>query len=289
MESPDLLSAAIEYAQKGLPVIPLEPAGKRPISDARLGLKGGFHAASTEISTLKGWWNEYPNANVGVVPPSDVLVLDVDKGEALPAVLTLAACLLKAPRVRTGKGGYHLYVRMPDGVPPPPLRSRLLPEYGLDIKGLGRSYLVAPPSIHPSGGEYRWVHPFAGVEDFPIIPPETLYLLHALGNRYRGKSNSTNPPKVATPSFTEPDERQRRYALAELQGRCREMEITPMGQRHSELVRHATALMGWVNAGALGQEDLKPLALAAQRAGLPEREVSEVLQWLVNVRFVRSL
>jgi hypothetical protein len=52
--------------------------------------------------------------------------------------------------VRTGKG-FHVYVRSVE-----PLRTRVRFIEGIDVKGEG-SYVVAPPSIHPSGRAYSFV------------------------------------------------------------------------------------------------------------------------------------
>lgn len=54
-----------------------------------------------------------------------------------------------APRVRTGGGGTHIYMRMPAGVEARDLTAKLRGFDGIDIKR-GRGYVVAPGSVHPN-------------------------------------------------------------------------------------------------------------------------------------------
>lgn len=51
----------------------------------------------------------------------------------------------------TGDGGRHLYLRHPGFEVP----NRVGIRPGLDLRG-DAGYVVAPPSIHPSGQPYRW-------------------------------------------------------------------------------------------------------------------------------------
>ncbi|HEY5646962.1 MAG TPA: bifunctional DNA primase/polymerase, partial [Pseudomonadales bacterium] len=52
----------------------------------------------------------------------------------------------------SGGGGRHLYFAHPGGALP----NRVDLFRGIDFRGDG-GVIVAPPSIHPSGGRYRWV------------------------------------------------------------------------------------------------------------------------------------
>jgi hypothetical protein len=53
--------------------------------------------------------------------------------------------------VTTGGGGHHLYFRHPGGS----VRNRAGLAPGLDLRADG-GYVVAPPSLHPSGRHYAW-------------------------------------------------------------------------------------------------------------------------------------
>ncbi len=70
----DLLSAALEYAQRGLPVFPLEPKTKRPLAPLA---SNGVKNASTDRTTMERWWTQEPDANIGIAC-TDLLVVNVD-------------------------------------------------------------------------------------------------------------------------------------------------------------------------------------------------------------------
>ena len=73
-----MLKAALEYAQKGIPVCPVEPKGKEPLT------KHGFKDATTDEKQIRAWWERWPNANIGLVPgPANLVVIDYDGGEGL--------------------------------------------------------------------------------------------------------------------------------------------------------------------------------------------------------------
>jgi hypothetical protein len=143
--------AALALASKGMRVFPLWPRTKEPLTH------NGFKSATTDPNIIKGWWRSGDN-NIGIAtgPDSGIWVLDIDgeKGEA-------TLCELEAPfgplpptvEVITGKGR-HVYFRWPAGkkIGNSQLRSDVP---GLDWRGSG-GYVLAPPSIHPSGRLYAW-------------------------------------------------------------------------------------------------------------------------------------
>ncbi len=76
MQQPDgLLAAALDYARRSWPVLPLVPGNKRPLT------KRGHLDASTDADRIRAWWTRHPEASVGIVigTRSGILVLDVDE------------------------------------------------------------------------------------------------------------------------------------------------------------------------------------------------------------------
>mgnify|MGYP006278692985 CR=1 FL=1 len=150
--------AALAYARQGWHVFPLHPSCGEEDPKAPLGylVPNGFKNATTDLDTLRKWWGQYPQANVGVATGmvSGVVVLDVDPrdgGDASLANLEAEHGPLPTTLVtRTGSGGSHYWFACPDGG----LHSRK-PYQGIDFKADG-GYVVAPPSIHPNGQAYRF-------------------------------------------------------------------------------------------------------------------------------------
>jgi hypothetical protein len=157
-----LLEAALAYAALGWPVLPVTPKGKLPLTEH------GLHDATIDRSKIEAWWSRWPGANVGIaLAPAGLVAVDIDPRnggtiDALPGpVDTLTA--------RTGGGGWHLLFRAPEGAKLP---GTLGP--GIDIKHAG--YIVAEPSVHPSGTTYQWLDWEVG-DELPAIADAPAWLL----------------------------------------------------------------------------------------------------------------
>ena len=255
-----LLTAALAYARHGIPVLPVhtpDPAGRcscgRGARCASPGkhprLRHGLTDASTDPRKIEMWWTRWPTANIGLRTGIEMDVADIDSAEGWHGLAHLLGGGLPAgPRVRTGGGGWHLWFG--------PLgfgnRVRLLP--GLDWRGI-RGYVVAPPSRHATGGDYRWVRRPGG--RLPTGPAALRELIEGPGL-----------PVTHRPiSF--PD----RYGLAALAAEADRVACAPVGSRNDTLNRAAFALGRLVGAGLVTAGDaVRELETAARRAGLGRRE-----------------
>jgi hypothetical protein len=138
-------AAALQLAQKGLAVFPCQPRGKEPACDT------GLLAATTNVERIDRWWKSIPNLNIGIATGAvnDIFVLDIDGEEGEASLRQLEQqhdALPPTVEVITGKGR-HCYFRIGEhGV----RNSVGQIAAGLDIRGDG-GYVIAPPSIHPSG------------------------------------------------------------------------------------------------------------------------------------------
>lgn len=147
-----LHQAARGYAKRGMAVFPLSPRSKMPLRGSR-----GVHDASTDLALIDRWWGEYPEANVAVAcgQISNIFVLDIDGGGGEASLAALEAKhgdLPETVEAITGKGR-HCYFRCGEHGPIGNSASRI--GTGIDIRGDG-GYVVAPPSVHPSGRVYAW-------------------------------------------------------------------------------------------------------------------------------------
>lgn len=173
------MDAALSYADRGWQVLPLyeirsgrcscgtacASPGKHPR------LRHGLEDASADPDKIKTWWDQWPNANIGIRTgrESNLWVIDVDtkksvevapgvvipEGESsLQALENDYGTIPDTLTSRTGSGGYHYLYEYPgdDGVYPN--RAGFVPS--VDIRGEG-GYIVAPPSNHLSGSRYEWV------------------------------------------------------------------------------------------------------------------------------------
>src|SRR5205814_1251731 len=126
---------------------------------------------TTDAMKIRAWWRRSPRAGVGVACGSGLLVLDVDPrnggNESLAALVKAHGALPNTVTARTGGGGQHQFFRVPVAFKVAASKSdpRLK---GLDLQGEGR-YVVAPPSLHPSGEAYSWAPAF-GIDEHDIAP-----------------------------------------------------------------------------------------------------------------------
>lgn len=126
--------------------------GKHPLT------ANGFHSATVNINQIHDWWQNTPDANIGVATgrKSNLIVVDID--EAKGAKLSDLYKIVDKEKIdtlaaKTG-GGRHLYFSYPIGTEIKNSASRLA--YAIDIRGDG-GYVVAPPSNHVSGNSYEWL------------------------------------------------------------------------------------------------------------------------------------
>lgn len=175
---PPVLKAALEYTRRGWSVLPLKAQGKRPL----VGWEE-FQRRRADEAEVRLWFESFPRANVGIVTGaiSGLVVLDIDPGhggdDSLAELEKAHDVLPNSIEVLTGGGGRHVYFRHPGAI----VRNQAGLAPGIDLRGDG-GYVVAPPSIHPSGREYRFEvshHP----DETPLaeIPAWLLGLTHPEG------------------------------------------------------------------------------------------------------------
>ena len=133
-----LRKAALAYAARGWYVFPCLVGGKTPV------FKGGFHGATTNPAVIERWWGgqalQYRHR---YWPISGLWVVDIDPGGALDGLpLTLESA--------TGRSR-HLYFTTRQHLS----STAGVIGLGIDTRGEG-GYVLAPPSVHPSGATYRW-------------------------------------------------------------------------------------------------------------------------------------
>lgn len=160
-DSRTMLEAALMYAEEfGWSVLPLHTpaAGGCSCGKPKCTSRGkhprtihGVSDATTDVEQIRRWWAQWPDANVGVATGSisEIVAVDIDGPKGEEAFTNLCG---NPPSLssKTGKGRHVIFA-----APQIPIKNavRLAPK--LDIRGDG-GYIVAPPSRHASGHQYRW-------------------------------------------------------------------------------------------------------------------------------------
>lgn len=176
-----LQDAALGYAARGWPVLPVRPGRKVPL------IKDWPNVASTDPDTLRAWWQATPDANVGIVTGdrSGIWALDLDGTQGVADLDVLMAKYGALPATRvvcTPSGGGHYYFAMPAGVT---IGNRTkIDRRSIDARGTG-GFVVAPPS-RTAKGDYmlaadvpiadapQWLLDLVVRRETPLPPDEPL-------------------------------------------------------------------------------------------------------------------
>jgi len=165
--------ASIYFLREKLACYPFSPGSKKE--------------ALPHLAKRRLWWGEFKeqapspkelnllfsqSANIGVIAGSasdNLLVVDTDNRQQFEQMTSLLAgygidtWTAKSGTNDRHKGGGHFYLKTPQPV------KTAVSDFG-ELKGQG-SYVLAPPSLHPSGSNYTWIN-----------QPETIFRLPNLAS-----------------------------------------------------------------------------------------------------------
>lgn len=271
-----LADEARAYASRGIKVFPLWWIGPdgvcacsargdcaSPGKHPRTG-RGGVHAAAHDGKPVGLWWALWPNANIGLpAGGNNLAIIDVDPahgGDDTLAELDTwcrfehGVDIMATRTVRTGSGGLHLYFRAPAGGVKTAARS-FGGKPGVDTRGRG-GYVVAPPSLHISGGRYELINNGYGLAPWPypltrLMEPEPGRHAATPATPARGQANAT------------------RWAQAALDNECAQLVAIgalPEGSGKNQRLFNAALKIGCKVAG--GHLDERAAAEALYNAAL---------------------
>ena len=145
--------AVDDYTGRGWSIIPIRTGDKRPLVRWE-----EFQYRRPDVDEVHAWFSRWPEAGIGIVTGavSGLVVIDVDPRHGGDASLERLEHqydrLPSTVESHSGGGGRHLYFAHPGGL----VRNKVGLAPGVDLRGDG-GYVVAPPSLHPSGLRYAWV------------------------------------------------------------------------------------------------------------------------------------
>ena len=211
-----MLRTALALARKGLKVFPCLPRQKEPATEH------GCKDASADPEIIQAWWAERPDCNVAIATGtvSGIFVVDIDNIDAEFEVRRLEAAHGTLPptvEALTARGR-HVYFKMPQA----PVRnsaSRIAPD--IDVRGDG-GYVLAPPSVHPTGRVYAW-----SVDSAGVIAEAPEWLLTRISDRTNGNGEATPPAEWRTLVSAGVDEGARDSTCARLAGHLLRRFIDP--------------------------------------------------------------
>jgi hypothetical protein len=209
-----MLNAALGYHNEGLTVIPIKTREKAP---ALREWEVYQTRQSTEVE-IREWWRACPAYNVGIVHGDNgktkYIAIDIDHDlGALDLLRAVYPALFTGRLEQSGSGaGYHL-----------PLFVDTLPDLGWDrAKNRPRGnrtwhtkhgdvniraqwcQTLAPPSVHPSGGLYRFIQT-EEITNTPNIDAVIAYLneLDPKARAVQAQRQTTTPPQRENDTLAE--------------------------------------------------------------------------------------
>lgn len=182
-----LFLAACSYQLMGYHVIPIAPGEKTPLVSWK-----EWQTIQPSIGQLAEWWHKTPDANIGLVlgknSQSELFpfAIDLDGGVETAKLLWEKDIYLpkEAPCSQTANG-FHIFLSSPIPIldrigilrssePRNSFTPKGNPRFAqVDIRGQG--LIIAPPSLHPSGINYKWLEPL--VEKPPMASQQLLDLI----------------------------------------------------------------------------------------------------------------
>jgi len=190
------------YIREGLAVFPLKPRTKEPYAkllaergflyEGRGSQKPIYLGKKPTVVDLTYWSKK--DCNFAIVcgrVSGNFFVIDFDDKKAVSKFdeikrremsLFLVMAINETLIVKTGRG-LHIYLRAPDNI-----EVKTQKFDGVDIKGEG-GYVVAPPSIHPSGATYTFVANDPQKTSIQTLSEQQYTELLQLLERHFGKNN----------------------------------------------------------------------------------------------------
>jgi hypothetical protein len=260
MRESSVLEAALRYAARGWAVFPAPPGVKKSYKSAEHS-DGRRWGATRDADEIFADFTRWPLARIGVTTSADsgIVVAEtdtlaghgIDGAAALTALQAKHGALPDTLQAISPSGSLHRYFGHPGpGITIKNSASAL--GRGIDVRGDG-GMVIAPPSVNPGGGTYRWIN------DLPIAAmPAWLVEL-----------TRPKPPTIsARAAVHAPRDGPRRLA-----GLLRFIATAPIGERNSTAFWGACRLAEMAAAGELSQEQALALAVeAASRTGLSHNE-----------------
>lgn len=184
------LSEALFLSEQiGWSVIPVG-SNKKPLINWR-----EFQMRKATKEEITQWFNDYPNAGIGVVTGkvSELIVFDIDPRHGGTDTLFEPYNTVLA---KTGGGGKHFYFKSSGDIQN---TTNLI--QGVDVRAQG-GYVIAPPTLHSSGNKYEWINK-PGVTNLLDLPSALLNLFskgetHLNSDKYSGVSEGTRNGSAAS-------------------------------------------------------------------------------------------
>lgn len=257
--------AAMDYAERGLAIIPCGP-NKRPLIDSW----AKYQKEAPSKDQVLAWWDRFPDANPAILTgaASGVCVVDIDDMRTGPRALApFISPVVRTPTAKTAHGGLHLYFAYQPG-----LRNNARAIEGCDFRGEG-GYVLAPPSFvsdDKGSGGYEWVTDFST----PLAPLPAAYIERVQDLRLPSPAAGRTAPEGEALMFQEGRRDEDLFSVA---------NALVKGGLGEQQIRAVLEILGQACTPPFPERDLPAkIQSALQRAARRESSIAgEVFDWIL--------
>jgi hypothetical protein len=260
-----IFDAVMDYAARGLQSFPLKPRMKEPA------IWRGFHSATTNPATLRRWFAQGYPYNIGIRTgmASGVFVFDVDGEIGAQSQRELERQYGPLPETLIAQTGNGLHYWLIAKCEIPSSKSKIAAHIDICAEG---HYVVAPPSVHPNGKQYRWLN------DLPPAPAPAWLIELAV----RRPAIVLPPPKRSAPTVIT-SASSAAYGNAALDREIERLTFASSGTRNSALNLTSFRLYQLVAGDELHADIVQQQLIAAAEAnGLLAENGPRAVQATIN-------
>lgn len=210
----NIIKYALDYINRGWHVFQLPYQNKTPFKGSQ-----GFKDATINPEQVKHWFCGLEKKNIAIRTGkiSNLVVVDIDRNDRKDGFKSIEK-IVTLPNTYTvkTKQGIQLYFSYPKNGVPIDCTQNLGEHGGIDIRG-NNGYVVAPPSFHPCGQEYKIE------KNIPIAPlPESIISLYLNGGNAKKtpkkSKDNRNGTQVGSGFVIMPNDLIKKMAQSKLSG-----------------------------------------------------------------------
>lgn len=247
----NVLQAALMYAHANISVL----ACRRDKTPALSNWKHLQQRLADPV-TIARWHQAGLLESVGLIcgrVSGNLVVVDCDGQAAVDTFCKAFPHLLDTYTVLSGSGkGAHFYYYAK--LNPPTTRVVGAPFGNIELRSDG-AYVIAPPSLHPSGNAYQVINPVSILHVFDLHE-----VVQWIKGQIAEKHGGTLPPATGTIIHGTA------YGRAALAGECAYVRMAPVGGRNLSLFRAALKVGSLVRDGKIDRAEAERELFAAAEA-----------------------
>jgi hypothetical protein len=252
-----MIDSILHILSNRISLIPIAYRGKRPV------FKWEYFQSNLPMeSQVRSWFTRPHNvAIIGGQVSGGLVIFDFDEdAERMFDKFSSLVDLTGFPVVATGGGGIHIYMRTHEPIGNKKLARRSDGKVYIESRGEG-GYAIAPPSVHPSGIEYKFLS--GGFDSIPVLSQDRFDVMLDAADSLDEIEKTISDYQPIRSDVILDNSVLRRYALGTLRSICGGLSSVVSGGRNNELNIAAFVLGRYAGASLLDRGEVHDRLLQA--------------------------